>query len=218
MRTPACVAAIAALTFPLSAAADPGSGGLALMPLPRRELGPGAAALVSGAESGTDSNADAARHAGGGVTAAALARSGRINGYTLDYRRPPTLAPPGGRALLEVQTIAERYRDPRSARGGLAFWKAVTQRLPARTVNGISTAAVPFVARVADGAFAFELTYTRAGRPVAYVGDVVFRTRSLLGAVFVTATDRAGLRARTVALARKLATRIRLVQAGRIRR
>lgn len=188
------------------------------MPLPRQELGPGSATLVLAAGSGVDSNADAARHAGPGVNAAMLARGGRITGYTLDFQRPPTVAPPAGRVLLDVQTIAERYRDGGSARRGLAFWRTVTRALTTRVENGISVGAVPFDARVADGTFAFELTYTRRGRPVAYVGDVVFRTGSLLGAVFVTATDRAGLRTRTVALARKLATRIQLVQAGKIRR
>jgi len=217
MKASATAAAIAALSLALPAAGS-GPGRLALMPLPKRELGPGAAALVLAADSGVDSNAEAARHAGGGVTAADLARSGRITGHTLDYQRPVTLGPPAGRALLEVQTIAERYRNSTAARRGLAFWRGVTRRLPARVVNGISTAAVPCDARVADGAFAFELTYTRGGRPVAYVGDVVFRTGPLLGAVFVTATDRTALRTRTVALARKLAARIRLVQAGKIRR
>ena len=218
MKTSASVAAIAALSFAVSALGDVAHGRLASMPLPKQDLGPGVAALVLSTDSGVDSNADAARHAGPGVTAAQLASAGRITGYTRDYQRPPTVVPLAGRALLEIQTIAEQYRDRDSARRGLAFWRAVTQALTTRVENGISTRAVPFDARVADGTFAFELTYIRAGRPVAYVGDVVFRTGSLLGAVFVTTTDRAGLHARTVALARKLATRMQLAQAGKIRR
>jgi hypothetical protein len=217
MKAPATVAAIAALSFPLASVAGADPGRLASMPLPKRALGPGAAALVLAAGSGIDSNADAARHAGGGVTPARLARSGRITGYTLDYRRPPTAFAPAGPVLLEVQTIAEQYRDRAAARRGLAFWRGVTRTLTTRVVSGVSVGAVPFDAHVADATFAFELTYTRAGKPLGYAGDVVFRTGSLLGAVFVTATDRAGLRARTVALARKLAERIRLVQAGKIR-
>ena len=53
---------------------------LASMPPPQRALGPDAAGLSLSADSGVDSNADAARHAGGGVTAADLARAGRVTG------------------------------------------------------------------------------------------------------------------------------------------
>jgi len=185
---------------------------LALMPLPKGVLGPDAAGLVLTKDSGVDSNADAARHAGGNTTAATLSRAGRITGYTLDFASPDP-----GRRLLEVQTIAELYRSETTAAKGLGFWRGVTSRLNRTTGNGISTGAVPFTAHVGDGAFAFELTYRHAGEPVAYVGDVVFRTRTLLGAVFVTARDEAGIRARTVRLARALEARIRQVLAGKIR-
>src|SRR5262249_2986995 len=65
-RASASLAAIAALALPLCSNAATGPGRLALMPLPRQELGPGAAALVLAPGSGVDSNADAARHAGPG--------------------------------------------------------------------------------------------------------------------------------------------------------
>jgi hypothetical protein len=115
-----------------------------------------------------------------------------------------------------VQTIAEQYRNQPTARKGLAFWRGVTRALDATTARGVSIGLAPFAAPVGDEAYAFELAYRLAGRPIAYVGDVVFRTGDLLGAVFVTATDRAGLRARTVALARRLAARMERVLAGEI--
>ena len=80
----------------------------------------------------------------------------------------------------------------------------------------MSVRLVPFEARVGDGTFAFELTYRFAGRPILYVGDVVFRSADLLGAVFVTAADDVGLRDRTSRLAHKLAARIQEVLAGKI--
>jgi hypothetical protein len=212
-RVAAC-AACAAVLCP-SAAAFPASL-LALMPLPLRVFGPDAAALSLVRDSGVDSNADAARDAGRGVTAADLSRYGRVTGYTLDYDHsaPGALRTP--HALLEVQTIAELYRDQPAATRGLAFWRGVTRALTATKANGISVRLVPFEARVADGTFAFELTYRFAGRPILYVGDVVFRSADLLGAVFVTATDDIGLRERTSRLAHKLAARIQQVLAGRI--
>ena len=192
------------------------SSRLALMPLPRAALGVDAAAFVLVKGSGVDSNAVAARHAGGGVTASDLARSGRITGYTLDYARAGLSLLRPARPLLEIQTIAELYRDDTTATSGLAFWRGVTQRLTRGSLNGVTIGAAPFEARLGDGAFAFELTYRRSGKPLLYVGDVVFRSGDLLGAVFVTVTDDAGLRARSRALARELAARIQGVAAGKI--
>jgi hypothetical protein len=186
------------------------------MPLPRRALCPIAAALVLAPDSGVASNADAARDAGHGVTAADLAKRGRITGYALDYVVPNAIVPQKRRAVLGVKTIAELYRDRATAARGLAFWRGVTRRLSGRQANGVTVAASAFLAHVGDGSFAFELSYRRAGQPLYYVGDVVFQTSRLLGAVFVSATDGIGLRARTLQLAGSLATRIARVLADPI--
>jgi hypothetical protein len=207
-------AVLAAVFCPAAAAIEPSR--LALMPLPRQALGPDAVGLSLASDSGVDSNADAARHAGGGVTAADLARYGRITGYTLDYALPLTSARPPAHSLLGVQTIAELYRDESTATKGLVFWRGVTKRLSTTKVNGVTVGLSPFEVRVGDGTFAFVLTYRRAGKPILYVGDVVFRTGDLLGAVFVTASDEPGLRARTVGFANRLEMRIQQVLAGKI--
>ncbi len=208
------VGTCAAILCAAAGALDPSR--LALMPLPRQALGSDATTLALAKDSGLDSNADAARNAGAGVTAADLTGYGRITGYTLDYARPATalLAVPGS---LEVQTIVERYRDKSTASRGLEFWRTVTRRLSSRTASsGVTVRLSPFQARVDDGAFAFEVTYSRAGAPLVYVGDVVFRTGDLLGSVFVTTSAEAGLRARTISLARSLSDRIHDVLAGKI--
>jgi hypothetical protein len=204
----------AAVFCPSAAAIGP--GWLALMPLPGQALGPDAVGLSLVNDSGVDSNADAARHAGGGVTAADLASYGRITGYTLDFALPAASALQTAHSLLEVQTIAELYRNEPTALKGLAFWRGVTRALSASRANGVTVGLAPFEARVGDQAFAFELTYRRAGKPLLYVGDVVFRTGNVLGAVFVTVSDDAGLRARSVGLADRLALRIQEVIAGKI--
>jgi hypothetical protein len=74
----------------------------------------------------------------------------------------------------------------------------------------------PFKARVGGDAFAFELTYQRAGKTLGYVGDIVFRSGNLLGAVFVTSNSEEGLRTRTLNLALRLSLRIKQVLAGKL--
>ena len=186
-----------------------------MMPLPRSALGPDAGALALARSSGVLSNADAARTAGNGFTAADLAKRGRVTGYTLEYRLPNITVPQTRHELLGVQTIAELYSNRTTAARGLAFWRRLTRKRTAFP-NGITIAASPFHARVGDASFAFELTYRDSGQPLYYVGDVVFRSGDLLGAVFVSATDTRGLRARTVHLAHDLARRMKRVLAGRI--
>ena len=184
------------------------------MPLPRSALGAGSAALVLAPDSGVVSNAAAAKDAGQGFTATDLATRGRITGYSRDYLLPNATVPEKRHRLLGVRTIAELYRNPGTATRGLAFWRAVTRRLSVGQANGVRIAMSPFRATIGNGAFAFELAYRQLGQPLYYVGDVVFRSGSLLGAVFVSATDRVDLRARTVRLADRLATRISSVAAG----
>jgi hypothetical protein len=191
-----------------------GTGHLNLMPLPRSALGAGSAALVRAPDSGVASNAYAAQDAGGGITAADLTKRGRITGYVLDYAVPNATVPQARHALLGVKTMAELYRDPATATRGLAFWRNVTRKLSGRMTSGVRVVASPFRARVGDGAFAFELAYRLTGKPLYYVGDVVFRSGRLLGSVFVSATDDIGLRARTLQLANSLASRIRRVDSG----
>jgi hypothetical protein len=214
MRPVAVLAASAALLCSTASAA--GTGRLDLMPLPLSALGSGSAALALAPDSGVVSNAYAARDAGHGYTAADLAKRGRITGYTLDYVLPNATVPQTRHRLLGVQTIAELYSDPATATRGLAFWRGVTRERSGTGANGVTTTVSAFGARVGDGSFAFELTYWRAGQPLYYVGDVVFRSRRLLGAVFVSATDSTGLRARAVQLADRLASRIGRVRDGRI--
>jgi hypothetical protein len=212
-----CVAALAVGIACLCPAASAGTRTrLDVMPLPRSALGPGTGALALARDSGVLSNADAAGTAGNGFTAADLAKLGRVTGYTLDYRLPNITVPQARHELLGVKTIAELYSNRTTATRGLAFWRDLTRKRKAFP-NGITVAASPFQGRVGNGSFAFELTYRDSGPPLYYVGDVVFRSGSLLGAVFVSATDDRGLRMRTLHLADSLASRIKRVLAGRIR-
>jgi hypothetical protein len=187
---------------------------LASMPLPKQLLGADAAGLALASDSGISTNADAARHAGQGLTGSDLARTGRITGYTLDYVLPSTAVAGDFQRLLGVQTIAELYRSEPAAVKGLAFWRGVTTALGNGSSNGTTVDLSPFRARVGDGAYAFELRYRRSGQTLGFIGDVVFRHGKLLGAVFVTSRDNVGLRARTLHIAERLLKRMRRVSAG----
>lgn len=215
MRRAAALAVSIALVC--SAASVAGTPRLGLMPLPRSALGPGAMALLLAPDSGVVSNADAARDAGHGFTASDLAKRGRVTGYALDYTLPNAAVPQKRHVLLGVRTIAELYRDRAMATDGLAFWRGVTRELAGRGADRVTVAVSVFPVRVGDGSFAFELTYRYAGQSLYYVGDIVFRSGRLLGAVFVSATDSIGLRVRTRRLAKRLDGRIRRASAGQIR-
>jgi hypothetical protein len=211
-----CAALAVSIVLLCTAASAAGTRRLALMPLPRSVLGPGSVALALAPDSGIVTNAEAASTAGHGLTAADLAKQGRTTGYTLDYLLPNAAVPQARHELLGVQTIAELYRNRATATRGLAFWRGVTRMRTGRQANGVLVTVSVFRAHVGDGSFAYELTYRLAGQPLYYVGDVVFRSGRLLGAVFVSATDDVGLRMRTVHLAESLAKRITRVLAGRI--
>jgi hypothetical protein len=203
-----------AVSIALLGVSAAGTEHLNLMPLRKSALGAGRVALMRAPDSGVVSNAYAAQDAGGGITAADLAKRGRITGYALDYVVPEATLPQARHALLGVKTMAELYRDPATAARGLTFWRDVTRKRSGRTTNGVRVVVSPFRAGVGNGAFAFELTYRLKGQPLYYVGDVVFRSGRLLGSVFVSATDDIGLRARTLQLANNLVSRIRRVDAG----
>ena len=174
-----CRLAVSIALLGVSAA---GTVHLDLMPLPRSALGAGSAALVRAPDSGVVSNAYAAQDAGGGITAADLAKRGRITGYALDYAVPNATLPQARHVLLGVKTMAELYRDPATATRGLTFWRDVTRKLSGRMTNGVRVVASPFRTGVGDGAFAFELTYR--------LGDSRCTTSATLSSGLVACWDR----------------------------
>ena len=91
--------AVSAALLGVSAA---GTGHLNLMPLRKSALGAGRVALVRAPDSGVVSNAYAAQDAGDGITAADLAKRGRITGYALDYVVPNATLPQTRHALLAI--------------------------------------------------------------------------------------------------------------------
>lgn len=191
---------------------------LALMPLPKAELGAAASLLPLDQQSGVQTNADAARAATGKVTAVQLDKLGRITGYELDYNDAAGHALAARRGLLEVNTGVELYRSPAAARNGLAFWRRDVKKM--KKLGGALGISVSLATFTTTGLprplFAATTVVKLKGKPPLYATDVAFVSKQLLGEVAVTAADAQDRRAYTVSLAKKLKARIDGVLAGRI--
>jgi hypothetical protein len=108
---------VAAILVPIASASPQPK--LAVLALPKAELGTAARSMSLAADSGVDSNAHSASQTTGNVTAARLKRLGRISGYLLDYGTPFS----DSSRVSEIQTEVERYRTAAAARKSLGFWR-----------------------------------------------------------------------------------------------
>ncbi len=186
------------------------------MPLPKTDLGPTAAALPLDPYSGVQTNAAAAGHATGNVTAAQLGRLGRLTGYALDYDDAAWHALDAGHGLLEVQTEVDRYRSAAAARAGVAFWRRDEANVGAPRSAGLVVNERFFApGGMGKSSFGMEGSVTVPGKHPVYGIDIYFSRGSLVGEVSVTAADPASRRAYAEGLAAKLARRIDRVVAGR---
>jgi hypothetical protein len=191
---------------------------LALIPLPKADLGASAVALPLAPDSGVETNKDAADNAFGNVKAAQLARLGRITGYTLDYDDAGAKALAAGHGLLEVQTSVELYRDAHAASNGLAFWRKDEQSFASTSLPGIKVSLTAFAVAGAGGSsYSFAGSIELKGKPRIYGAEVLFQVGELLADVSVTAASEAETKPLTVALARKLRAKIDLAHAGKLR-
>jgi hypothetical protein len=214
----AAVAAFAAIVGPSAVAGGSLQSRLALMPLPKTELGPTAALLPLDNDSGVETNGQAVDNAASPtITAASFAKLGRITGYTLDYDDATGAALSVGHGLLQVQTTAELYRSAADAARGLAFWRNNEITASHLKISGVKIAVTPLKApAIGTASFAFTNSEHVSGKPAVYGVDVYFTTGQIVGEVSVSAADRASSSALGSALAPKLASRIAGVIAGTI--
>ena len=214
----AAVAALAATVGPSAVAGGSLQSRLALMPLPKTELGPTAALLPLDNDSGVETNAQAVDNsASTTVTAADFAKLGRITGYTLDYDDTTGAALSVGHGLLQVQTTVELYRSAADAARGLAFWRNDEITASHLKISGVKIAVTALKApAIGTGSFAFADTERVSGKPPVYGVDVYFTTGQIVGEVSVSAADRTSSPPLGLALAPKLASRIAGVIAGTI--
>lgn len=198
----------------------PPRGLLALIVLPKPALGPAAARLGKRGPSGVLSNARrAATDLDPLVTATSLARSGRVNGYALQFGltdAQTSKALRRGAGLLQVGTIVDSFRSRAAA--GAAMTKTIgdLQRLEGKPLNlggELERVRLFRVPGFSDRAVGLVLTVDLGGVRV-HITEVAFRAEHVAGAAAVTRADTRDALPLTTALARRLERRARRVLAG----
>jgi len=186
---------------------------LAVLPLPRTELGAVGRSMPVASDSGVDSNAHAASQTTGNVTAARLKRLGRISGYLLDYGTPFSASP----GVSEIQTEVERYRTPAAASKSLGFWRK--QELDVKPLKAfgldVSFKKVP-LANVPRPNWAYLSVGRMHGLKPIYAVDAELVEGAYLLDVSITAGSPGAAKRLAPFIAQKLVRRFRLAQEGRL--
>jgi hypothetical protein len=215
VRRGALVAAlVTAVLAPVAFASGSSQPKLAILPLPRSELGSVGRSLSLAADSGADSNAHSASQATGNLTAARLKRLGRISGYLLDYGTPFS----DSRGVSEIKTEVERYRTAAKARRALGFWRR--QELDVRSLKAFGLH-VSFkkvaLAHVPHPYWAYlSIGRIHGLKPVYAVDAEMLEGADLLDVSIAAGSPGAAKRLAPV-IAQKLDRRFRLAQEGRLR-
>ena len=208
-------AAGAALVLASTAAGAAPANPLAVLVVPRHELGPIARGLWVELSSGATSNARAAEDSYDPAdSGASVADAGRIAGYALFYGDPGLEALRTGHGLLEVGTSVDQFHTQRQA--GAFDDKSLRdlQRARGRSLGGtvverLSTFTAPGLGTAAHGVRVVE----RLGRRHVYSTLVDFRIGPIVGEAAVRRTDSMRADTQTIAIARMLIDR--LLQASR---
>jgi len=207
------VAALAAVVLvPAASASRAHRVKLALVPLPRSDVGAAARGFAIARNSGVVSNAAAAAGTPDG-TAGTFKKLGRRSGYVLEYGNAFTGAP----GITDVHTGVEQYMTAADARRGLAFWKKEDSELDALDQAGFSvTNVLVHVPAVAKKRFAYLTSYSASNiAPVSGLDEQVLDGRYILD-VIVTAGTPAAAEALAPKLAKKLDARLRRALRGRL--
>lgn len=202
-----------AVLVPIASASQSAQPKLALLPLPRTELGAAGRSLSLAPDSGADSNAHAASQTTGNVTAARLRRLGRISGYLLDYGTPFS----DSAAVSEIQSEVEQYRTAAAARKSLGFWRK--QELDDRALKafGLDVSFKKVALPHAPGPYwaYFNIGRIHGLEPV-YAVDAEFVAGAYLLDVSVAAGSPGAAKRLAPVIVQKLDRRFRLAQRGRL--
>jgi hypothetical protein len=198
------------LALASSVAAAAPANPLALLVVPRQELGPVARGLWVELSSGATSNARAAQDSYDPAdSGASLAAAGRIAGYSLFYGDPGLEALRTGHGLVEVGTSVDEFRTSKQAgafddKSLRDLQQARGRNLGGTVVERISTFATPGLGTAARGVRVVE----RLGRRHVYSTLIDFRLGLVVGEAVVRRTDATRADSQTIAIARRLADRI----------
>jgi hypothetical protein len=191
---------------------------LNLIVLPARDLGAPASHLLVDLRSGTTSNARAADDSfDPDDDAAALARAGRIRGYTLVYSDPSSAAVFRGVGIVEVGTNVELFRSSVTASRYQGKSMRDLDRVRGRNLGGLTLVswerfATPAPA-LSQRTVAARLSLRLGDRPI-HTTFVNMRYGRLLGEAAITRSDGKNVNRQVIGLARILAARMRAAGAG----
>jgi hypothetical protein len=212
-RIALAAAFVAAVLVPLASASNASQPKLAVLPLPKAQLGQVGRSLSLAADSGVDSNAHSASQATGNVTAKRLKRLGRISGYLLDWGTPFSDSP----GVSEIKTEVERYRTAATARRGLGFWRK--QELDVRALKAFGLH-VSFkrvaLAHVLHPYWAYLTTARVHGLQPVYAVDAEMLDGAYLLDVSIAAGSPGDAKRLAPLIAQKLVRRFGLAQQGRL--
>jgi hypothetical protein len=208
----------AALAAAPAQAAKPAytAGQMALMVLPRSQLGPAARGLAVKIGSGPQTNAAAAEDTlDPKDTAKQIARGGRLSGYLLQYDELGFTRLQRGRGVLEISSSVDLFASAGAAGRYIAKQLADGRRFNGKYVDAgfrLSGWRTSPATGLGPGAVVIRESL-RLGDARFHGTVVVFRLGKLMGSVAVTRADARSDAAYAVRLARVLAKRMQ--QAGR---
>lgn len=181
----------------------PEAADLPLMVLPRGEVGAGAGFVLDDDFPGAISNAVVAP--GLGTSAEELARLGRVDGYSLRFRR----------GVARLGTTAELMSSPEAAAAYVELLvPTFSQTGLLRTGERIAGLRRFAVNGIGDAAAGLSVAFSAAGRFGQRSTTIVFRVGNLVGTAQVFRPQRAVATAETTALAVSLAERFTAVLDG----
>ena len=214
MRALPLAALAALLLVPAASATRSHHVRLAVVPLPKSEIGAAAASFPVAYDSGRISNAEAASHSPDATTKT-FKKLGRLDGYALEYGNAFT----GDAGVTYVRTAVDRYATAADARRALAFWKKEDAALSRLDNPSFSVTSVPVkLPRPASGTthFAYLTSYSASNIvPVSGIDEQIADGRYVLD-VIVTAGSASVAEALAPNLAQKLVARFRLERRGRL--
>jgi len=190
---------------------------LAIMVLPRGELGSEFAAF----EVDDDSGPGSARRLADNTmdpddTPASLKRAGWTTGYDLTYSTKKRLAGEGRRSAVSAGTSADLFATETDARSFILGEIRQFERFEGKTHEGVKLLRTDeFDVAVGDESWGVELEF-RTGRVTVRSTGVIFRHGRLVATAFHLRADGADARAQTASLALKLENRIEHVLAGEL--
>jgi hypothetical protein len=202
-----------------ASAAAPPADPLALIVVPREQLGGAALGLQVELLSGPTTNARAANDSfDPNDTAGSVTRAGRVSGYTLFYGDPTYASLRSGEGPIDLGSSVDLFKTAAQAKAYEAKAQRDVERVRGKNIDGIVIEQVASfrVQRIGQETSGLRIVQ-RIGRKRVYNTYVDFRIDRLLCEATVSRADSENVDAQAVAIAGRLARRFASYAAGSLR-